>query len=283
MKALVTGGLGFVGSNLADLLISKGHDVTIIDDLSSGQLKNRNPKAKLIHSNIRDLFKAPIIDKFDTIFHLAAEARIQPSYDNPLKWLQSNIDGTSVVCEYGRKYGSKIVYAGSSSCYGGKFMNPYTFSKKQAEEVCEMYSKVFRVSTVVARFFNVYGPRNPLIGEFTPIIAKFEQQYKDKKPLTVVGDGSQRRDFTHVYDICEGLYALSKDRWKGEIFNLGTGKNYSILEVSEMFGGERKFLPKRPGESKETLADISKTIEKVGWKPKYNLENYIKEIKNEII
>ena len=278
MKALVTGGLGFVGSNLVDLLVERGCQVTIIDDLSSGSLKNRNPQAKLIHSDIRNLLTAPIIDEFDVIFHLAAEARIQPSYEQPLKWLQSNVDGTSVVCEYARKYGCKVVYAGSSSCYGGRFMNPYTFSKKQAEEVCEMYSKIFRVSTVVARFFNVYGPRNPLIGKFTPIIAKFEQQYKNNTPLTIVGDGTQRRDFTHVYDICEGLYELSKVRWKGEVFNLGTGRNYSILEVAEMFGGDKKFLPKRPGESKETLADISNTIEKTSWKPQYKLEDYIKEI-----
>ena len=283
MNILVTGGLGFVGSNLVDMLINKDHKVTIIDDLSSGTLANRNPQAKLVHSDIRNLFKAPIIDKFDIIFHLAAEARIQPSYKNPLRWLQANIDGTVVVCEYARKNNCKVVYAGSSSCYGGKFMNPYTFSKKQAEEVCEMYSKVFGISTVIARFFNVYGPRNPQIGEFTPIIAKFAKQYRDNVPLSIVGDGTQKRDFTHVYDICEGLCALSKDTWNGEIFNLGTGRNYSILEVADMFGDNKVFLPKRPGESKVTLADIEKTTQKTGWKPKYNLENYIKELKNEII
>lgn len=278
MKALVTGGLGFIGSNLVDILISKGWSVMVIDDLSSGNKEWKNNKAQYDEWDVQEINER-IHKPFDVIFHLAAEARIQPSYQNPLRWQQVNINGTVAVCEYARINNCKIIYAGSSSCYGGRYKNPYTFSKKIGEEVCEMYSKVFGVSTVTARFFNVYGPRNPLIGKFTPIIAKFEQKTKNNQPLTIVGDGTQRRDFTHVHDICEGLCALSKNNWEGEVFNLGTGKNYSILEVAEMFGGEKKFLPKRLGESKETLADISKTIEEIGWRPKYNLEDYIKRRK----
>jgi UDP-glucose 4-epimerase len=183
------------------------------------------------------------------------------------------------MCEFARRNDSKLIFAGSSSCYSGKFMNPYTFSKKISEEMCEMYSRVFAISTVTARFFNVYGPRNPLIGEYTPIIAKFEQLKKQGKPLTVIGDGEQRRDFTHVYDICEGLISLSKDKWRGQIFNLGTGTNYSINELVDMFGCDRVYLPSRPGEAKETKADISETLEKTDWRPKYNLKDYIDEIK----
>ena len=283
MTVLVTGGLGFIGSNLVDVLIDAGEKVVVIDDMSSGLYENRNKTAKFICADVRTLLSAPLTDKFDVIFHLAAEARIQPSYKKPLRWMQANVDGTAVVCEYARINKCKVVYAGSSSCYGGKFMNPYTFSKKQSEEVCEMYSKIFQVSTVVARFFNVYGPRNPLIGEYTPIIAKFKQQMLNNKPLTIVGDGQQRRDFTHVYDICEGLIKLSKSEWSGEIFNLGTGKNYSINELANLFGGEKQCLPARPGESRNTLADISKTTELTGWTPKYNLKTYIQELKNEII
>ncbi len=279
--AMVTGGLGFVGSNLVDLLIDRGYSVTIVDDLSSGIYENRNRQAKFAYADVRTLLKAPLIDKFDVIFHLAAEARIQPSYQTALRWMQANIDGTAVVCEYARINNCKVVYAGSSSCYGGKFMNPYTFSKKQSEEMCEMYSKVFGVSTVVARFFNVYGPRNPLIGEYTPIVAKFKQLIANNKPLTIVGDGEQRRDFTHVYDICEGLIRLSEGEWSGEVFNLGTGRNYSINELANMFGGEKQYLPARPGESRNTLADISKTTRLTGWKPRYNLQDYIKEFNNE--
>ena len=276
---LVTGGLGFIGSNLVDRLLKRRHKVTVIDDLSSGTLDNLNRKSKFIEADVRNLFEVLGDESFDIIFHLAAEARIQPSYDKPLRWMQANIDGTAVVCEYARKNNCKVILAGSSSCYGGRFMNPYTFSKKLSEEVCEMYSKVFHVSTVVARFFNVYGPRNPLIGEFTPIIAKFEKLMKEGKPLTVVGDGEQRRDFTHVYDICEGLMKLSEKEWRGDVFNLGTGINYSINELVEMFGCEKIHLPSRPGESRETRADISKTTENTGWKPRYKLEKYIKEIK----
>lgn len=154
-------------------------------------------------------------------------------------------------------------------------MNPYTFSKKISEEMCEMYFKVYGVSTVTARFFNVYGPRNPLIGEYTPIIAKFEQLKREGKPLTVVGDGEQKRDFTHVYDICEGLIKLSERKWHGEVFNLGTGENYSINELVEMFECEKVHLSARPGESRETKADISRTTEMVGWRPRYNLKDYI--------
>lgn len=275
-SVLVTGGCGFVGSNLVDLLVSKGHNVTVVDDMSSGFIENKNKKAKYYKSDINDLFSLPIKD-IDVIFHLAAEARIQPSYKNPLRWQQANMTGTSTVCDWARSNKSKIIYAGSSSCYGGKFMNPYTFSKKIGEEICEMYSSVYGVSTVTARFFNVYGPRNPLIGEYTPIIAKFYQQVKSGKPMTIVGNGEQRRDFTHVYDVCEGLIKLSEKKWSGEIFNLGTGKNYSINEVAKMFSGSVVYIPSRPGENKETLADITKTIEQTGWYPRYNLEDYIKE------
>jgi UDP-glucose 4-epimerase len=277
MKALVTGGLGFVGSNLTDRLIDQGHEVSVIDDLSSGNSKWINSKVKYYFWDVQEI-NQKLNEHFDVIYHLAAEARIQPSYVNPLRWQQANINGTSAVCEYARQNNSKVIFAGSSSCYGGKFLNPYTFSKKISEEVCEMYSKVFKISTVTARFFNVYGPRNPSIGEFTPIIAKFRELSKQGKPLTIVGSGTQRRDFTHVDDICQGLIALSTNIWSGEIFNLGTGKNYSILEVAKMFGGDIVYIEARPGESKETLADISKTISKIDWKPKYDLEKYIKEI-----
>lgn len=279
---LVTGGLGFVGSNLVDLLIEKGYNVIVVDNLSSGSLENKNNKAKYYYEDVSVLLSKDTEETIDTIFHLAAEARIQPSYKNPLLWFRSNVEATAAVCDYARRNGCKIVYAGSSSCYSGKYMNPYTFTKKQAEEVCEMYSRVFGVSTVIARFFNVYGPRNPLIGKFTPIIAKFEQKMINGEPLTIVGNGKQRRDFTHVYDICEGLIQISQQPWNADIFNLGTGKNYSINEVADMFGGDKKYLPARPGEARETLADITKTTLKTGWTPKHSLETYIKEKKYEI-
>jgi len=279
---LVTGGLGFIGSNLVDLLIEKGHEVVVIDDLSSGSRNNMNPKAIYYYDDVKIMLQKKLKENIEIIFHLAAEARIQPSFKNPLLWFKANVESTVVVCDYAKNNNCRIVYAGSSSCYAGKYMNPYTFTKKQAEEVCRMYSEVFNVSTVTARFFNVYGPRNPLIGEFTPIIAKFEEKIKNNEPLTIVGNGKQRRDFTHVYDICEGLIELSKQEWKADIFNLGTGTNYSINELADMFDGERIYLPARPGEAKETKADITKTTLKTGWKPVHKLKDYIKEKLNEI-
>lgn len=280
-KYLVTGGLGFIGSNLVDFLISKGHSVDVVDDLSSGFVENENSKATNFIGDVKLITTKLQEKKYDCVFHLAAEARIQPSFENPQLWMQTNVQGTVAVCEYARRHNTRVVLAGSSSCYGGKYKNPYTFSKKLSEEVCEMYSKIYGLSTVIARFFNVYGPRNPLIGEFTPVIAKFEQQMKKGLPLTVVGDGEQRRDFTHVQDICEGLYLMSKSDWKAEVFNLGTGKNYSLNEVAKMFSDNIKHIPARPGESKETLADTREANEKLGWRAKTILSDYVKEITNE--
>ena len=280
MRALVTGGCGFIGSNLVDKLVASGWDVLVIDDMSSGNPHWKNNSAKYILADVSLVLETTRFEKIDVIFHLAAEARIQPSYENPLRWQQSNILGTAAVCEYARKNECKVIFAGSSSCYGGKFMNPYTFSKKISEEMCQMYSKVFGTSTVTARFFNVYGPRNPIIGEFTPIIAKFEELRKNGKPLTIVGDGEQRRDFTHVFDICAGLMKLSEQSWSGDLFNLGTGTNYSINELVEMFGCEKVHLPARPGESRETRADTTAMTEATGWKAQHNLKKYINELKN---
>lgn len=280
MKVLVTGGLGFVGSNLVDLLINHDYDVHVVDDLSSGTLNNKNDSATYYIASISDLFFKNLDIRYDCIFHLAAEARIQPSFKNPKLWYKTNCVGTVEVCEYARRFNSRVVFAGSSSCFGGEYRNPYTFTKKQGEDICKMYSAVYNISTVTARFFNVYGPRNPLIGEFTPIIAKFEQQTKMNTSLTIVGDGEQRRDFTHVEDICRGLLALSEFAGIGEVFNLGTGINYSINEIADMFGGDKVYLPSRPGEARETLADTSKIRQCTGWESRRSLSEYIQKFIN---
>ena len=197
----------------------------------------------------------------------------------PKETIFNNSYGTALICEFARKTNAKVVYAGSSSFYGGVYLNPYAFAKWQGEEVCRMYSKVFGLNTAIARFFNVYGPRNPQIGQYTPVVAIFEKQISESGELTIVGDGEQRRDFTHVYDICRGLIAMSKDDWSADVFNLGTGTNHSINELANMFGGKKKYLPPRAGEARETLADISVTTQKTGWQPKFKLEDYIKELK----
>ena len=278
MKILVTGGCGFVGSNLVDMLVDQGHDVIVIDDLSSGKKEYCRDEVKYYFSDFKKVLMGSI-GSVDIIYHIAAEARIQPSFEDPLYTCENNSYGTALVCEYARKCGAKVVYAGSSSFYGGVYLNPYAFAKWQGEEACKMYSKVYDVPTGIARFFNVYGPRNPQIGQYTPVVAIFEKQIKENGVLTVVGDGEQRRDFTHVFDICRGLIAIAEGDWRGEVFNLGTGTNHSINELADMFGGSKEYIPARPGEARITLADISETTRLTGWEPKYKLENYVKELK----
>lgn len=279
MKTLVTGGCGFIGSNLVDRLINLGHDVIVIDDLSSGKKEYTNDQAKYIFKDFKKCLLENNVGLKDVslVFHLAAESRIQPSFEDPLYTCENNSFGSAIVAEFARKQDAKVVYAGSSSFYGGVYLNPYAFAKWQGEEAFIMYSKVYQMNTAIARFFNVYGPRNPLIGQYTPVVGIFEEQTKNEQDLTVVGDGEQRRDFTHVFDICDGLIAISEGDWKGDVFNLGTGRNHSINELADLFGGNKKYLPPRQGEARTTLADISETIEKTGWKPKETLENYIAE------
>tara|TARA_R100000664_G_scaffold4408_1_gene8999 strand:+ start:14268 stop:15110 length:843 start_codon:yes stop_codon:yes gene_type:complete len=279
INALVTGGCGFIGSNLVDILVKEGYNVTVVDDLSSGKKEYCRDEVEYYFDKFQNVLTTDVVKNIDVIFHLAAESRIQPSFEDPLYTCENNSLGTAIVCEYARKNNCKVVYAGSSSFYGGVYLNPYAFAKWQGEEVCKMYSEVYGTTTGIARFFNVYGPRNPLIGQYTPVVAIFEEQTKNGKPLTIVGDGEQRRDFTHVYDICAGLIAISKGAWRGDVYNLGTGTNNSINELADMFGGTKQYIPQRPGEARETLADISKTIEMTGWNPRHDLEEYVKGVK----
>jgi|TARA_R100000951_G_scaffold8773_1_gene7923 nucleoside-diphosphate-sugar epimerase len=275
---LVTGGCGFIGSNLVDLLRDREYNVIVVDNLSSGKKEHCRDDVEYHFHDFQDLLASGAFStqKIDVIFHLAAEARIQPSFENPLYTCENNSLGTAIVCEYARTHGCKVVYAGSSSFYGGVYLNPYSFAKWQGEEVCRMYSDVYGVNTAIMRFFNVYGPRNPLIGQYTPVVAIFENQKRTSGALTIVGDGEQRRDFTHVKDICRGLELASRGEWLAEIFNLGTGTNYSINELAEMFEHEVKYIPARPGEARNTLADITKTTEFLGWKPTQDIREYIK-------
>ena len=263
---------------LVDRLIGLGWDVHVVDDLSAGKRENENPEATYTIADFKQyLNEFNPNGSIDVVFHLAAEARIQPSFEDPLYTCHNNAHGSAIVAEFARLSNCKVVYAGSSSYYGGVYLNPYAFAKWQGEEVFKMYSAVYNSSCVIARFFNVYGPRNPLIGQYTPVVAIFEEQTKANQELTIVGDGDQRRDFTHVYDICDGLIALSDGDWRGKVFNLGTGINHSINELAKMFGGEKRHLPERKGEARETLADISFTTEKTGWTPSYSLEGYVAE------
>ena len=282
MRVLVTGGLGFVGSNLVDFLVEKKCEVVVIDNLvseSSSRLY-MNPKAEYWIDDVRNLEKVKYsTENFDLVYHLAAHARIQPSFEQPLDYLSNDIMGTAAALDFARLKGASFVYAGSSTAFGGEYLNPYAFAKRSGERVCEMYKKVYGMSTVVARFFNVYGYRQPITGPWATVVGKFEEFTKLSKPLTIVGDGEQRRDFTHISDIVEGLFSLGEKDWSGskdlEIFSLGTGTNYSINELAKMFGGSTINLPPRPGEAKITLADPEKINSATGWKAKHSLQEYV--------
>ena len=284
-KILVTGGCGFVGSNLVDFLIENQEKaVIVVDNLDTGKKENSNPKAEYIFDDIRNVFKSDgsvasqheeLLRDVDVIYHMAALARIQPSFKRPVETLSVNAGATSLICEFARRKQAKVVYAGSSSFYAGPYLNPYSFSKWQGEQICKLYSEVYDVSICIARFFNVYGHRHLRSGPYATVLGIFEHQKMNNTPLTITGNGDQRRDFTCVTDIIKGLISMSSDHWKAEIFNLGTGKNYSINEVAKMFKTDTVYIPPRPGEAWETLADIKKSQERLNYIPTDNLEKYV--------
>ena len=278
MKCLVTGGAGFVGTNLIKRLVSDGHEVVSYDNYSTGFEKNEQEGCNYLRFDLTETFTNPFIGKPDVIFHLAALARIQPSFDEPKETLETNINGTLNVLEYARKNNVQVVYAGSSSYHAGIYRSPYAFSKDVGTQLCKLYSSVYDLNTSIFRFYNVYGPHQIEEGTYSTVIGIFEKQNRNNEPLTIVGDGEQRRDFTHIDDIVDGLILSIGHEFRAEAFELGRGKNYSINEISNLFGGEKVYLPQRKGEYDRTLCDYSKVTDILGWKPKHNLENYIKEV-----
>jgi len=279
-KVLITGGLGFIGYNLVKrLLETSEYEITVIDNLTSdsSDINNKHEGVNYIIDDINNINNEEYQNiSYDLIFHLAALARIQPSFEDPVSYFQSNVLGTVNICELARRCGAKIMYAASSSAEAGPKLNPYAFTKYTGEEILKMYAELYDISTVCARFFNVYGDRQPTEGTYATIIGIFERQSLNAESLTITGNGEQRRDFTHVYDICDGLICLSKDKHRGEIYNLGTGTNYSINEIAAMFSDNTTYIPARAGEARITLADISET-KKYGYNPKQSIELYIKE------
>jgi len=284
MKALVTGGVGFVGTNLIKRLLEEGYDVVSIDNYSSGFKENHQDGCRYWDYDLSDKY-CPILERneYDIIFHMAALARIQPSIKNPHKTILNNFVSALNVLETARKNDVRFVYAGSSSFHHGLYESPYAWSKHSGEQLCKLYSNIYDLSTVVCRFYNVYGSYQVEEGTWATVIGKFENQFRNNKPLTVVGDGEQRRDFTHIDDIVDGLIKCSEQPFRGEIFELGRGKNYSINEIADMFGKDypRINLPTQPGEYDRTLADYSLAEDVLGWKPTVDIKNYIKEWLNE--
>lgn len=304
MKVIVTGGAGFIGSHIVDRLIEENHEVIVIDN-ESAECHNQfyyNDKAHNYKFDICDYENIrPLFDGVDYVFHLAAEARIQPSLTNPLLTVRTNSLGTTTVLQCSREAGVKrVIYSSTSSAYGRKHylnnfwwkgltedmeddcLTPYSVSKVSGEKMCKMYSELFGLDTVILRYFNVYGEREPTKGQYAPVIGKFLRQVSQGNPMTIVGDGDQRRDFTYIKDVVDANISCMKCKGElsAEMFNIGTGKNYSINEIADMIGGGNykvEFIPERKGESRVTLANRSKAENILGWFPKRDLEEYIKD------
>jgi UDP-glucose 4-epimerase len=279
MKILVTGGLGFVGSNLVDKLVKLKHDVTVVDNLSSEssseEYKNKN--AKYIIEDIRNIDSIMFKTNFECIFHLAGLARIQPSFTEPIEYIDVNITGTAKICQLAKEHGAKLIYSSSSSINNGEYKTPYTFSKWGGEEILKTWIQCYDINASMCRFYNVYGPREPMKGEYATVVRKFTRQFLSGQDITIVGDGNQRRDFTHVYDIVDGLVSIMHFGKVSELYHLGRGKNYSIKELANMFpGSHHKYVGSRLGEGEVTLADYESTFKKLSWKATINLSDYIK-------
>ncbi len=299
MRSIVTGGAGFIGSHIVDRLVSDGHEVVVIDDESANTHEEfyNNKKATYILESVQNFYD--IKDHFkdtDYVFHLAAESRIQPCVKNPIMAYMANAMGTCSVLQACKEAGVKrLVYSSTSASYGLEnkpplkedmvpdCLNPYSTSKVAGEELCKMFYRLYGVETVILRYFNVYGDRQPTQGQYAPVIGLFQKQQREGMPITVVGDGQQTRDFTNVLDVVEANIAASKTENKkalGQIFNIGAGKSISIMDLVEMIRDEDGIyinIPERPGEARNSRADNSKAKEILGWEPKVNLEEWINE------
>lgn len=297
-KSLVTGGAGFIGSNLVDTLINIGHDVIVIDNESADNEvfywneKANNYKLDICdYESIKDLFIG-----VDYVFHLAAESRLPKAIENPIDATHKNVTGTCTVLQCAREAGvEKVIYSSTSSVYGlsdnsnqedddRDCLNPYSATKAAGEDLCLMYTKMYGLKTVILRYFSVYGERMPAFGQYALVLGIFMKQFKDDKPLTITGDGSQTRDFVNVKDVAlANIYAAHTDipiEYYGTPFNVATGIQTSILELAKMVSDDYVFLPARDGETKNNIASLNKTRKILDWYPKINLKSWIEEQTN---
>ena len=291
-RSLVTGGAGFIGSNLVDALLGVGHDVVCIDNESSRSNDRFHWNGRAENHKVDVCDRGGIERLFagvDFVFHLAAEARIGLTMSDPVRTFKTNVLGTSVVLECARANSvRRLIYSSTSSAYGRNPtpnreeqsddpLNPYSVSKVCGEKACRMYSNLFGLSTMVLRYFNVYGPRQPTKGQYAPVMGVFQRQKSAGEPLTIVGDGRQRRDFTHVYDVARANI-LATEADIADVFsviNIGSGTNRSVLEIADMVSENRVFLPARPGEMRETLADNGLAAELLGWRPAFRVDDWL--------
>lgn len=281
-KALVTGGCGFIGYALSSELIKRGYTVDIVDNLSIGY-EAKNPKvigANFLGGDVRAMNNIKD-NSYNYIFHLAAFSRIQPSFQNPYTTFSVNVDGTKQVVEYAKRNNSKLIYAGSSSRHHNPMLSPYALTKHMGEEWIKMEKLIFGLNAEIARFYNVYGPGELVDSHMAAVIGMWRAAIKNGEPILIHGDGEQRRDFTHVDDIIDGLIRIAESDEKHEdAWELGTGCNYSINEVADMFEySNKKYVDDVKGNYRKTLRLNNDAIERLGWQPTDKLKSYIDEIK----
>ncbi|MFA4854915.1 MAG: SDR family oxidoreductase [Candidatus Omnitrophota bacterium] len=300
-KALITGGAGFIGSHLVDKLLEEGYSVVVLDNFSTGRPENlkhqeNNSNLEIIKADISDLdFIKPYFKGVDHVFHLGALADIVPSIVNPLGYYRSNVDGTFSVVEASRIQGvKKIVYAASSSCYGipdsfptpetaqMRPQYPYALTKYLGEQLVLHWGQVYKIPVLSLRLFNVYGPRSRTSGTYGAVFGVFLAQKLNNKPFTVVGDGTQTRDFVFVTDVANAFFMAANSNCQQEVMNVGSGNTYSVNRLVELLAGKVTYIPKRPGEPDCTFADTEKIRKLLGWSPKVSFEQGVKSILDNI-
>lgn len=297
----MTGGAGFIGSHLVELLIDRGHEVVVVDNESAAlnEVFYWNEQAANHKIDVVDYTSLrPLFDGIDYVFHLAAESRLQPAIKNPVEAVQKNVVGTTVALQCARDAAvSRFVYSSTSSGYGlntppnredqpDDCLNPYSLSKIFGEKLSKLFTNLYGLETVALRYFNVYGERAPTGGQYAPVVGIFLEQYGKGQPLTVVGDGTQRRDFIHVRDVAAAnlLAATARiaDGRLGEFFNVASGENVSIIELARLISDDIEFIERRVGEAETTLGSIEKISDALGWRPMIEVRRWVAEAKTAI-
>jgi UDP-glucose 4-epimerase len=297
MKTLVTGGAGFIGSHLCELLLSRGHDVVAVDSLACGRLGNfksfeKHPHFQFVKVDIRDFESLrPVFRGIEWVFHLAGLADIVPSIEQPDNYYSTNVTGTFNVLECARERGTKrLVYAASSSSYGIPDVYPtpetspirphypYALTKYMGEELVLHWAQTYKLPALSLRLFNVYGPRSRTTGAYGAVFGVFLAQKLNSKPFTVVGDGTQTRDFTYVTDVAEAFLRAAESGLSGEAMNVGSNNHYSVNRLVELLGGDVVHIPKRPGEPDCTFADVSKIARLLGWEAGVTFEEGVRRM-----
>lgn len=275
MKILVTGGAGFVGTNLIKRLLKEGHSVVSLDNYTTGLKSNELEGCQYWSGDIQNI--ATMDKDFDVVFHMAAIARIQPSFERPEDYIETNFAGTYEVVKFCIKNNIPLIYAGSSSKHSGRFKNPYTFSKDLGEDIITLYQKHFNLKASITRFYNVYGPYQLLEGGYTTLIGRWINNIENGIQCEIYGDGEKRRDFTHVDDIVDALVKIMEQSAYGFEFELGRSKNISVNEIAEMFKITPIYKDSKPGEAQNTLCTDMTAHRILGWNPVNNIEDYIKD------